>query len=292
MAGRSTLRASVVIPAHNEESVLARGLTTLLHGAEPGELEVIVVANACNDATASVARAQGVRVIETPIPGKPNALRLGDEAASTFPRLYLDADVDVDIDSVRALVDTLARPGVLATSPVPHFDLTGVRRSARRLHKVHDVLMADRRGLAGAGAYCLNESGHARVTPFPDVISDDGFVHRSFPTGEQVVTTDASSVVRPAATFGAVLRRRVRVRQGNQQLDARGLPLAEGRLQLRSLVDPLRTRRISPVDAGYYLAMLGADRVQVRWRKMRGGEVSWGTDASSRQPGPGQDSGR
>ena len=28
-------RASVVIPAHNEESVLARGLSTLLRGTEP-----------------------------------------------------------------------------------------------------------------------------------------------------------------------------------------------------------------------------------------------------------------
>ena len=281
----------MIVPAHNEESVLARGLTTLLRGAEPGELDVIVVANACTDATAAVARRQGVRVIETPVPGKPNALRLGDEAASAFPRLYLDADVDVDIDSVRALVDTVARPGVLATSPVPHYDLTGVRRSARRLHKVHDLLMADRRGLAGAGAYCLNESGHAHVAPFPDVISDDGFVHRSFPPGEQVVTTAASSVVRPAATFGAVLRRRVRVRQGNQQLDALGLPLVEGRLQLRSLAGLLRTRRINPVDAGWYLAMVGADRLQVRWQKLRRAEVSWGTDASSRQQGPGPDAG-
>ena len=30
--------------------MLARGLTTLLRGAEPGELDVIVVANACTDA--------------------------------------------------------------------------------------------------------------------------------------------------------------------------------------------------------------------------------------------------
>ena len=286
MAGGSAHRASVVIPAHNEESVLGRGLTTLLRGSEPGELEVIVVANACSDATADVARAHGVRVIETSIPGKPNALRLGDDAATTFPRLYLDADVEVDIDSVRSLVDTVTRPGVLATSPVPHYDLTGVGRSARHLHKVHDLLMADRRGLAGAGAYCLDEIGHARVAPFPDVISDDGYVHRSFAPGEQVVTSDASSTVRPATTFGAVLRRRVRVRQGNQELDARGLPLTEGRLQLRSLVGLLRTRRITPVDAGYYLILLGADRVQVRWQRLRGDKVSWGTDESSRHPAP------
>jgi glycosyltransferase involved in cell wall biosynthesis len=276
-------RASVVIPAHNEERVLARALTTLLGGAEPGEIDVIVVANACTDSTAAVARSHGVRVIETRVPGKPNALRLGDDAARGFPRIYLDADVDLSVDSLRVLVDTLTQPGVLATSPAPRYDLTDVRPSARRLHKVHELLMAGRRGLAGAGVYCLNEAGHARVAPFPDVISDDGFVHRSFAPGERVVSTGASSVVRPTTTFGASLRRRVRVRQGNQELDARGLPLAEGRLRLGSLVGLLRTRSISPVDASCYLALLGADRLQVWWRKVRGTEVSWGTDASSRQ---------
>jgi glycosyltransferase involved in cell wall biosynthesis len=279
-------RASVVIPAHNEERVLARGLSALLRGTEPGELEVIVVANACTDSTADVARAHGVRVIETSTPGKTHALRLGDAAATTFPRLYADADVDLTAESVRVLVDTLAQPGVLATSPVPHYDLSGARPSARRLHKVHELLMADRRGLAGAGVYCLNEVGHARVAPFPDVISDDGLVHRSFAPGERVVSSGASSVVRPTTTFGASLRRRVRVRQGNQELDALGLPRAEGRLRVGSLVGLVRGRRITPVDAAWYLVLLGADRAQVRWRTLRGAEVSWGTDASSRQTVP------
>lgn len=276
--------ASVVIPAHNEESVLGRGLSALLRGAAPGELEVIVVANACTDRTADVARAYGVRVIETSTPGKTNALRLGDAEATAFPRVYADADVDLSAASVRVLVETLARPGVLAVSPVPHYDLSGARPSVRRLHRVHELLMADRRGLAGAGVYCLNEDGHARVAPFPDVISDDGLVHRSFGPGERVVSSAASSVVRPSTTFGATLRRRVRVRQGNQQLDALGLPRHEGRLGLGALGRLVRRRHVSPVDAGWYLALVTADRLQVRWRAVRGAEVSWGTDVSSRQP--------
>jgi hypothetical protein len=274
--------ASVVIPAHNEETVLGRGLTTLLCGAEPGEFDVIVVANACTDATAELAKRFGVRVIETSVPGKANALRLGDEAASAYPRLYTDADVDLTAESVRVLVDVLAQPGVLATSPVPHYDLSDARPSARRLHKVHQLLMADRRGLAGAGVYCLSEAGHARVAPFPDVISDDGFVHRSFAPGERVVATSASSVVRPTTTFAASLRRRVRVRQGNLQLDALGLPRAEGRLGLGALLGLLRSKSIGPVDAGWYLTLLVAERVQVRWRRARGTEVRWGSDESSR----------
>src|SRR4051794_10857255 len=52
--------ASIVIPAHNEEAVLARCLRVLLAGSQPGELDVIVVANACTDRTAEIAREAGV----------------------------------------------------------------------------------------------------------------------------------------------------------------------------------------------------------------------------------------
>ena len=122
------------------------------------------------------------------------------------------------------------------------------------------------------------------MAPFPDVVSDDGFVHRCFAPEERRVSARASSVVRPTTTFGASLGRRVRVRQGNEQLDAMGLPRPEGRLRLGSLVDHVRRRTISPVDAGWYLALLAAERLQLRWRTVRGVEMSWGTDVSSRRP--------
>jgi glycosyltransferase involved in cell wall biosynthesis len=285
----STYLASVIVPAHNEEAVLARCLDTLLRGAGPGEIDVLVVANACTDATAEVARTRAVRVIETPIPGKPHALRLGDRDAFAYPRIYLDADVDLTIDSVRALADEVTGPGVLAASPVPEFDLTGVRPVSLRLHKVHDLLMTGRRGLAGAGVYCLNEVGHGRVAPFPDVISDDGFVHRSFRPGERVVAPRARSVVRPAPTFAASVRRRVRVRQGNRELDALGLPLGEGRLGVSSLVSLVRRRQVTLVDAGLYLVFVGVDRALVEWRRLRRTEPSWGTDVTSRQAAGGVD---
>ena len=94
--------ASIVIPAHNEEAVLARCLRVLLAGSLPGELDVIVVANACTDRTAEIAREAGVRVLETSTPGKANALRLGDAECVTFPRIYVDADIELENSSVRS----------------------------------------------------------------------------------------------------------------------------------------------------------------------------------------------
>ncbi|MER5419729.1 glycosyltransferase [Streptosporangium roseum] len=278
---------SVVVPAHNEEAVVANGLRRLLAGTSPGEFDVVVVANACSDRTAEVARQAGVRVIETPVPGKAGALRLGDETCRTFPRVYLDADVELDAESVRALVAAADRPGVLACAPVPAWDLAGVGWFTRRMHKVHDQLIAPFRALAGVGVYVLTEQGHARVFPLPDVISDDGWVHGAFAPHERAVVSEARSLVRPARTVSAHLNRRVRVRLGNRQLAELGRSAAEGRLRLSSLAALVAGRKVSPLDAGCYLTVLLMDRTLTRMRASRDSGIQWGTDTGSRSPAGG-----
>jgi glycosyltransferase involved in cell wall biosynthesis len=274
--------ASVVIPAHDEQAVLGRCLDTLLEMTAPGELDVVVVANACRDRTAEVARAAGVRVIETPTPGKANALRLGDAACLTFPRVYLDADVELAGTAVKMLVKAMDEAEVLACAPVPSWNLDRVGRGARRVHRVQDRLVAPERALDGVGVYVLSERGHARAFPLPEVISDDGWVHRQFAPDERLVVTRAQCVIRPARTVRAELRRRVRVRQGNRQLAALGLPPAQGRIRLRALAALLTERSVSPLDAACYLFVLGLDRLLTSWRGVTGGRAVWATDTGSR----------
>ncbi len=278
-----TPAVSIVIPAHNEEAVLGANLATLLDGARPGEFDVVVVPNGCTDRTAEVAAAAGVRVVASPVGGKPNAIRLGDAACRAFPRIYLDADVAMSADSVRALVAACAAPGVLACAPVPELDLVGVGQVARRVHRVHDRLIAPNRALAGVGAYVLTEAGHARIFPMPDIISDDGWVHTSFAPAERAVVAAARTVVRPARTVRAHLRRRVRVRAGNRELAELGRSHAGGRLRLSSLLGLVRRREVRLLDAGCYLGVLLAERALTRHLR-RGGTVApaWGSDATTR----------
>ena len=54
---------SILVPAHNEETVIDRCLRAILDGALPGELEVIVICNGCSDGTARRARAYGNAVM-------------------------------------------------------------------------------------------------------------------------------------------------------------------------------------------------------------------------------------
>ena len=59
---KSSTMTSIVIAAHNEETVIGRCLDTLLADAHPGEFDVTVVANGCSDRTAEVAGTRaGVR---------------------------------------------------------------------------------------------------------------------------------------------------------------------------------------------------------------------------------------
>ena len=284
--GTSKPVVSIVVPAHNEESVIAGNLRRLLSSTTPGEFDVVVVPNACSDRTADAARQvaaehSSLRVLETSTPGKVHALTLGDQACLTFPRVYLDADVELTAASVRALVAACEGPGVLACAPVPRLNTDGVGWVARRTHRVHEQLIAPTRALAGVGVYVLTEEGHDRVFPMPpSVISDDGWVHGSFASHERVVVRQAQSVVRPARTVAAHLNRRVRVRVGNRQLAELGRSAPEGRLGAGSLVALVTARRASLLDAGCYLSVLALDRLLVRVRGRHG--VRWGSDASSR----------
>ncbi|MFD0821455.1 glycosyltransferase family 2 protein, partial [Micromonospora zhanjiangensis] len=112
------MTASVVIPAHNEAALLGRCLARLLADATPGEFEVIVAANGCTDDTALVARTvPGVDVVEIPVASKAAALNAADEVAAAFPRIYLDADVELTTAGARALAAALTDTRPTATGP-------------------------------------------------------------------------------------------------------------------------------------------------------------------------------
>ena len=77
---------SVVIPAHNEESVLARCLDTLLADSKSSGLEIVVVANGCTDRTVEIAKnsAMEISVVEILQASKHAALNAGDKRRRSF----------------------------------------------------------------------------------------------------------------------------------------------------------------------------------------------------------------
>ncbi|MBP3960056.1 glycosyltransferase [Gemmata sp. G18] len=102
-------RCAVLIPAHNEELVIARTLLDISAQLRPGD-RVVVVADNCTDGTAAIARAHGVEVAERTDPtrrGKGYALAFGRDALSADPPevvVVIDADCTAGDQTLHRLV--------------------------------------------------------------------------------------------------------------------------------------------------------------------------------------------
>ena len=99
MRAGSNIRFLVLVPAHNEEKVIARGLEAIMADRREGD-PVLVVADRCSDRTAEIARSFGAMVLERgpdEAPGRAAARQAGLEHARS---LEWDAVVMLDADSV------------------------------------------------------------------------------------------------------------------------------------------------------------------------------------------------
>ncbi len=271
---RRPATGSVVIPAHNEEAVLARCLGPLAGAAADGTLEVAVVCNGCTDRTAEVARSfPGVRVVELAVGSKPAALRAGDRAVTALPRVYLDADVLLLLESVHAVLRRLGDATPAGRPPV-RYDASRSTFLVRRYYAARASMPAVLGSLWGAGVYALAPAGRTRFTEFPDVVADDLWVDQLFRPAEiSIVDCPPVTVTAPvrARDLLRVLRRGYR---GNASLPAR--PTAGG-----TVADLARLARSGPrgcADALVYAGFAVAARLA---RRVRAGD-GWERDDSAR----------
>jgi hypothetical protein len=233
----------VIVPAHNEARVISRLLTQLVSGARQGELDIVVVANGCTDDTASVAASFGppVRVLSVPVASKREALVAGDQAARGYPRVYVDADVELGAGDIRALAEALRRPGALAAGPQRVLALAGRPWLVRWYYDVWARLPAVRGGLFGRGVIAVSEAGHARVASLPPLLSDDLAASLVFAADERIIVPGASVVIHPPRTVSDLLRRRVRVATGVTQIEqAEGAPDSTARTRAKDLLSVIR----------------------------------------------------
>jgi glycosyltransferase involved in cell wall biosynthesis len=276
---------SVVIPAHNESAVIARALAAMTSGADKDELDVVVVCNGCSDGTASIARSFGppVRVIETEIASKSNALNLGDQAVCTYPRIYADADVVVPIGTVRALASRLKQGDILAAAPMALLDLSGCSRFVRAYYNIRSHLPSAVEGIGGSGVYALSESGRHRFGEFPNIVADDGYVRIQFTPKERGTLTSVASTVFAPRKISNLIEIRTRAYYGSLEL-GRMFPRLwrnRGESNHKTLVGLLGRPSLWTKLLVYYYVNLTA-RSKAR-RRNRERSFLWERDNTSRQ---------
>ena len=278
---------SIVVPAYNEGQTIERCLSAMLDGAEPGEFEVIVVPNGCSDDTAARARKfekRGVKVIETPVGSKSNALNLGDQAATRFPRFYVDADIVLTPAAIRDVAEMLADDSdLVVAAPRPVVDYADRGLLVRSYYIVWTSLPYFTEGMVGSGVYAFSRKGRARFDRFPDIIADDEFARLQAAPHERACSERSSFTITPPTSLRAILHINTRVRAGNYELRAKFPELAAN-----ANTNPARTIRViartprlwphAPLYLGLqFLAKLRAHR-KLRQRE----EKIWERDESSR----------
>jgi glycosyltransferase involved in cell wall biosynthesis len=278
---------SVVIPAHNEAAVIGRLLGALLAHARPAEFDVVVVANGCTDDTAQVAQAFGpsVRAVSAPEPSKHKALRLGDELAQGFPRLYVDADVSLGTADARALVEALGS-GLLAVAPQRVMDLSSSSLIVRWYYDIWQLLPTVERGLYGRGVIAVSAAGFQRLASAPEVMADDLAASLAFNEGESAIVPEARVVVAAPRTVGDLIRRRVRAATSIAQMHQHVPDAVDANRTSRGdLVRIVRNRPLRAPKLAVFLAVTVIARRRARAAIRAGDFSTWLRDESSRTGG-------
>lgn len=276
--------ASIVIPAHDEERGIGRLLSGLVSPDRPGEFQVVVVCNGCTDATAQVAAGFGpdVQVVELAEPSKRAAQRVGDATVTAYPRLFVDADVELSATAARRLADAVRDGPVLAAAPARTVPRDGVSLPVRWFYDVWERLPNVQSALYGRGVVALSEAGNERVRALPALMGDDLVMSEAFAPAEKAVVDGAQVVVHPPKRLRDLYRRRVRAATGNAQADREGLRGPGASTSPKALLAVMRAEPATilrmPVFVGVSLAAGFGARRAVR----RGDFDTWRRDESSR----------
>ena len=109
------LNLAVIVPAHNEELLIARSVRSVLESAGRSQTRVVVIAHNCSDETAERAADAGAEVFVYDDPsarGKGFALRQGFEqvfSQGADAALVIDADSVVSENLVGAVRDAISQ---------------------------------------------------------------------------------------------------------------------------------------------------------------------------------------
>lgn len=278
-----TQGGAVIVPAHNEESLITSTLRPLSTLAAQGKIDLIVASNGSTDKTAGRAHeVAGAKVLELPTASKIGALNAADLATAKWPRLYLDADVSITPRAVQEVFAVLDDPGVMAARPPFTYDTSGASWPVRSYYRARGRLPMASQHLWGAGAYALSKKGRSRFGVFPDLVADDLFVDSLFTRDEKVVVETDPVLVRTPKNLPGLMAVLRRTYAGNSQLAKEVHSPRDGQSTVSTIQELITSARTPEAltDAVVYAALVTAARYQSRRTKVR-----WERDDSSRDVG-------
>jgi hypothetical protein len=199
-----------------------------------------------------------------------------------FPRVHLDADIELSGTALLALIEPIRRGEALATAPVRSIPRDGCSRWVRWYYDVWETLPQVQAGLFGRGVVALSAPAQARVEHLAGMMSDDLGLSDEFDHAERRVVTGALAVVHPPRTLSDLLKRRVRVATGNVQAARMGARRDSSRTTLRTLLGVAVARPGVAARLPVFLAVWVVATVRARGAVRSGDFETWQRDESSR----------
>lgn len=156
-----TLSISVLIPAFNEEALIAKTIESVQQSfAQVGHtaFEIIVCDNNSTDRTADVVRAKGARVVFEPH----NQISRARNTAARHARhdwfIFLDADTLLPAELLRCTIDTMVQGSVGGGGTTVAFDRTDVVIAALGVVQLWNGISRFARLAAGSYIFCRHEA--------------------------------------------------------------------------------------------------------------------------------------
>lgn len=272
-------RPAIVIPAHNEVNVIGRLLSELAPAAISGEMDVIVSCNGCDDGTEEYVTSNYpfVTCLSQRSSSKIKALNYAEKSGIGFPRVYIDADIEIDLFSIRRLIHTVEKSSVpVLAVPKAILILDGASWVVKAYYNAWMKTTFYRQQGFGGGVFALNREARSTFDGFPDLIADDTYVRYSVGLHNIAIVPEAFAKARVPKTLSSLVRVLSRVKLGNYQLDKI--------FGQRSGVEAKYSAYtgLSFVDLALYVAINGVAQIAARRLQDKLDSYRWGRDETSR----------
>lgn len=273
---------SVIVPAHNEATVIRACLDSLLK--QTGVDRIIVACNGCTDTTATIVQQEYPQVIclDLATPSKVNALNEAEKHVLSWPVFYIDADTQLSVGAIEKITKVMAQGKLLLAAPEPVIDTSHSSWLVKHYYKVWLSLPYIREGVVATCSFVISAEGRQRFTSFPNVINDDGFVRCQFAADERANVPGTQVFITAPQNIKSLIKIKTRARLGNLQLASAKLCT---KAQEKPYSQIMRAKLFSKdfFSVSIYLAIATLIRLRAKQQLKHLASYRWETDHSSRQ---------
>jgi len=245
------MTATIIIPAHNEETNIKCTLETLQPKKFINDFSIIVVCNGCNDKTAEIVETHfpDVHCIEIKEASKSLAIRNAETLNENFPRIYLDADIKLTGQEAISIISSAKNHPDKISMPASKMNFTNVNVFVKLYYKHwYQTCYVKELGY-GCGVYALSEEGRHKFGIWPNLISDDGFVREFFSLKQVNLIDNVHVEVNAPKNIFSLIKIKIRSKYGRLELVEH---FSKNNIKLKNKTFSTPTPRFSFIKINYY----------------------------------------